>query len=121
MPTKRKADTKTAFKAKKANTETSKHDDLSATKGPDPVRESETAQQVAQTDNLESKVVSSEDAKTSSKAKIKNVKVGDSIPSITLKDHAGEDVDLADIAKDSGIVLFSYPAASTPGCTSQVR
>lgn len=45
--------------------------------------------------------------------------VGDVLPDICLKDDSSADVTLSEVAKTHGIVLFSYPAASTPGCTSQ--
>lgn len=49
----------------------------------------------------------------------KKLQVGDTLPGIVLKDEASNEVTLLDEARAHGIVLFSYPAASTPGCTSQ--
>lgn len=45
--------------------------------------------------------------------------VGDQIPDVKLDDNSSTSVSLAEVAKEHGIVLFSYPAASTPGCTTQ--
>lgn len=53
----------------------------------------------------------------------KPLNVGDLIPSVALLDSQSNEVSL--LAESSngpdtkGLVLFSYPAASTPGCTSQ--
>ncbi|MCZ4522219.1 thioredoxin-dependent thiol peroxidase [Rhodococcus ruber] len=43
---------------------------------------------------------------------------GDTAPAFTLPDADGNDVSLADFAGKKVIVYF-YPAASTPGCTKQ--
>ncbi|MDI9895683.1 thioredoxin-dependent thiol peroxidase [Rhodococcus sp. IEGM 1381] len=43
---------------------------------------------------------------------------GDTAPAFTLPDADGKDVSLADYAGKKVIVYF-YPAASTPGCTKQ--
>ncbi|KAM0755865.1 AhpC-TSA-domain-containing protein [Meredithblackwellia eburnea MCA 4105] len=45
--------------------------------------------------------------------------VGDLVPDVTLKNEDGEDVSLGALYKDNGLVIFSYPKASTPGCTTQ--
>ncbi|KAI9223280.1 thioredoxin-like protein, partial [Blastocladiella britannica] len=43
-----------------------------------------------------------------------------SIPTgLSLKDDEGNDVDLASLAESTGVVLFAYPKANTPGCTTQ--
>ena len=42
--------------------------------------------------------------------------VGDRLPDLTLSDHAGEPVALGDVTK---AVLFFYPKAMTPGCTTE--
>lgn len=46
--------------------------------------------------------------------------VGDKLPDITLKDEEDNDVQVVNLTAEKGIVLFSYPKASTPGCTTQV-
>jgi peroxiredoxin Q/BCP len=46
------------------------------------------------------------------------LEVGDAAPAFTLKDQDGAPVSLADFAGRKTIVYF-YPAASTPGCTTQ--
>ncbi|KAI8904412.1 thioredoxin-like protein, partial [Gorgonomyces haynaldii] len=45
--------------------------------------------------------------------------VGDEIPSLVLSNERGEEVNLLDEAKESGLVIFFYPKANTPGCTKQ--
>lgn len=42
--------------------------------------------------------------------------VGDRLPALTLSDHTGEPVSLGDVGK---AVLFFYPKAMTPGCTTE--
>ncbi|OZD12642.1 MULTISPECIES: thioredoxin-dependent thiol peroxidase [Nocardiaceae] len=48
----------------------------------------------------------------------KKLEAGDPAPAFTLPDADGNDVSLADYAGKKVIVYF-YPAASTPGCTKQ--
>lgn len=47
------------------------------------------------------------------------LKVGSQIPDITLVDDEGNAVNLQSEAQHSGLVIFFYPRASTPGCTTQ--
>lgn len=44
--------------------------------------------------------------------------VGDKAPDFTLRDAAGEQVSLSDFAGRK-VILFAYPAAGTPGCTTE--
>ena len=46
------------------------------------------------------------------------LEVGDTAPQFTLTDQDGTSVSLADFAS-SKIVVYFYPAAMTPGCTTQ--
>lgn len=41
------------------------------------------------------------------------IDVGDSLPSYILKNEQGEDVDVANLADEGGVVLFSIPKADT--------
>jgi peroxiredoxin Q/BCP len=43
---------------------------------------------------------------------------GDTAPTFTLPDADGKDVSLGDF-RDRKVVVYFYPAASTPGCTKQ--
>jgi peroxiredoxin Q/BCP len=43
---------------------------------------------------------------------------GDTAPDFTLTDAAGQQVSLADL-RGSKVILYTYPAAGTPGCTTQ--
>ncbi|WRT64066.1 uncharacterized protein IL334_000994 [Kwoniella shivajii] len=47
------------------------------------------------------------------------LKSGDKLPKITLKDNQGNDVDVSKLAGEKGVVIFLYPKADTPGCTTQ--
>ena len=43
--------------------------------------------------------------------------IGDTLPSVTVKDSEGQDVDLASLG--APLVLYFYPRADTPGCTKE--
>ncbi|KAH7102967.1 AhpC-TSA-domain-containing protein [Auriculariales sp. MPI-PUGE-AT-0066] len=49
----------------------------------------------------------------------KPLEIGDILPDIALKNEKGEDVSVKDLAKETGVVLFLFPKADTPGCTKQ--
>jgi len=51
--------------------------------------------------------------------KIAPIDVGDSIPSVTLKNEKNEDIDVSTLTAEKGVVLFLVPKADTPGCTNQ--
>jgi peroxiredoxin Q/BCP len=48
----------------------------------------------------------------------KRLAVGDPAPDFTLSDDTGKQVSLADF-RGRSVVVYFYPAASTPGCTKQ--
>lgn len=47
------------------------------------------------------------------------IDIGNSLPSLTLKNEKDEDVQVADLASEKGVILFLVPKADTPGCTNQ--
>ncbi|KAH7929208.1 thioredoxin-like protein [Leucogyrophana mollusca] len=47
------------------------------------------------------------------------IDIGDSLPSVTLKNEKGEDVDVGSLTSTNGVVFFLVPRADTPGCTNQ--
>lgn len=47
------------------------------------------------------------------------IDIGDTLPSLVLKNEKEEDVQIADIAREQGAVVFLVPKADTPGCTNQ--
>ncbi|QRV93182.1 AhpC/TSA domain-containing protein [Ceratobasidium sp. AG-Ba] len=49
----------------------------------------------------------------------KELQVGDVLPSLTLPNQSGTDVDIGALAKEQGVILFLVPKANTPGCTTQ--
>ncbi|KAI5478898.1 peroxiredoxin Q/BCP [Pseudohyphozyma bogoriensis] len=54
------------------------------------------------------------------KAKTASVlSIGDVVPDITLKNEDDEDLSLKELYDKTGLVIFSYPKANTPGCTTQ--
>ena len=56
-------------------------------------------------------VVQAEDAKV--------VKEGDELPAVSAQDESGTTVNLTDFKGKSGLVLFFFPKAFTPGCTKE--
>ncbi|KAG6815944.1 hypothetical protein H0H87_010051 [Tephrocybe sp. NHM501043] len=52
-------------------------------------------------------------------SKLASVEIGDVLPAVTLKNEKGEDVDIAGLAAEKGVVFFLVPKADTPGCTNQ--
>ncbi|KAJ7600611.1 AhpC-TSA-domain-containing protein [Mycena floridula] len=47
------------------------------------------------------------------------IKIGDALPALVLKNEKDEDLDVATLTKEKGVVLFLVPKADTPGCTTQ--
>jgi len=54
-----------------------------------------------------------------SKEKNMEIKIGDSIPAIALKDQNGDLFDLQATTAGKNVVLFFYPKDDSPGCTAQ--
>ncbi|KFM27179.1 Peroxiredoxin [Auxenochlorella protothecoides] len=52
-------------------------------------------------------------------SKGKKLKEGDSLPSFKLLREDDVKVDVQELAKDQGVVIFLYPRANTGGCTKQ--
>ena len=46
-------------------------------------------------------------------------KIGNLAPAFTLKNQDGESIKLRDFRDNKNVVLYFYPKASTPGCTTQ--
>ena len=46
-------------------------------------------------------------------AALSNIDIGDSLPSYTLKNEKGEDVDVATLAAEKGVIFFLVPKADT--------
>ncbi|KAJ7229309.1 thioredoxin-like protein [Mycena haematopus] len=51
--------------------------------------------------------------------KLTLIDIGDSLPSLTLKNEKDEDVEVSSLTEEKGLVLFLVPKADTPGCTNQ--
>jgi len=58
-------------------------------------------------------------AETPATPALEPIDIGDSLPSYILKNEQGEDVDVANLADENGVILFSIPKADTSGCTTQ--
>ncbi|EKM53274.1 uncharacterized protein PHACADRAFT_259507 [Phanerochaete carnosa HHB-10118-sp] len=50
---------------------------------------------------------------------VKPIDIGDTLPSLTLKNEQGEDVDVSTLTVEKGVIMFLIPKADTPGCTTQ--
>jgi peroxiredoxin Q/BCP len=44
------------------------------------------------------------------------INIGDTLPSYILKNEQGEDIDVAKLAEEKGVVIFSIPKADTCMC-----
>jgi len=51
--------------------------------------------------------------------KVTPIDLGESLPTLTLKNEKEEDVEISTLADEKGIVFFLVPKADTPGCTTQ--
>jgi len=60
---------------------------------------------------------SAEDAGDSSALPL--IEIGGNLPDLTLKNEKGEDIEIANLASEKGVILFLVPKADTPGCTNQ--
>jgi peroxiredoxin len=49
-------------------------------------------------------------------ATISPINIGDVLPSLTLKNEKGDDVEIASLAADKGVVIFAVPKADTRSC-----
>jgi len=53
------------------------------------------------------------------------IDIGDTLPSYILKNEQGEDIDVAKLTEEKGVIIFSIPKADTCTCfvmkLSQVR
>jgi len=47
------------------------------------------------------------------------IEIGDKLPDLTLKNEKGEDLKIAELANEKGVIMFLVPKADTPGCTKQ--
>jgi len=50
---------------------------------------------------------------------IKELQLGDVLPALALLNEKGQEVEVAKVAGDKGLVIFVVPKADTPGCTTQ--
>lgn len=55
----------------------------------------------------------------SAMSEVQAANVGDPAPDVTVSDDAGNKVNLASFKGKSGVVVFFYPKADTPGCTKE--
>ncbi|KAF8638635.1 hypothetical protein AX17_002060 [Amanita inopinata Kibby_2008] len=60
-----------------------------------------------------------EDSEDNQSEALASIDIGDSLPTLTLKNEKDEDVQVAELAVENGVVLFLVPKADTPGCTNQ--
>jgi len=50
--------------------------------------------------------------------KMNTLKIGDKVPNFTVTDQDGNTITMQDY-QDKKVIVFFYPAASTPGCTAE--
>lgn len=49
---------------------------------------------------------------------LKPIDIGDNLPALSLKNEKGEDVEVAELAKEKGVILFLVPKADTRAYTT---
>jgi len=54
-----------------------------------------------------------------SSAALSLIEIGGNLPDLTLKNEKGEDIQIANLASEKGVIIFLVPKADTPGCTNQ--
>ncbi|KAI9296651.1 thioredoxin-like protein, partial [Neoconidiobolus thromboides FSU 785] len=93
-------------------------------KGQEEKEEEKKEDKVVKDKEIEEKLEQVKD-KTRVTKEIENIKETDfksiTLPEIVLHNQANEEVNLESLVKDNTIVIFTYPKASTPGCTKQVQ
>ncbi|KAH9177704.1 peroxiredoxin Q [Lactarius sanguifluus] len=82
----------------------------------EPRRSARLAATTATTAKTDTEVVETTPAKTPVLA---SIDIGDTLPSYILKNEQGEDIDVAKLTEEKGVVIFSIPKADTSGCTTQ--
>ncbi|KZT35032.1 AhpC-TSA-domain-containing protein [Sistotremastrum suecicum HHB10207 ss-3] len=60
-----------------------------------------------------------EDEDAVQKPELTPINIGDSLPDITLKNEKDEDIKIAELAAEKGVIFFLVPKADTSGCTTQ--
>jgi len=55
-------------------------------------------------------------AETPAAPVLTSIDIGDSLPSYVLKNEQGEDIDVAKLTEEKGVILFSIPKADTRTC-----
>jgi len=83
---------------------------------PEPIQEEESIQEdpkEAAQDAEEPKPVSS------SEVEVKELEIGDKLPDLSLKNEKDQEVAIAHLAGEKGLVLFLIPRADTSGCNTQ--
>ncbi|KAL6299370.1 thioredoxin-like protein [Sparassis latifolia] len=73
---------------------------------------------VAHQNKAEEAATEASDAPEAAQA-LAHIDIGDSLPSLVLKNEKGEDVEVSTMASEKGVILFLVPKADTPGCTTQ--
>lgn len=69
----------------------------------------------AKADDQAEKDESAEAAEPSTPA-LARIEIGDSLPSLTLKNEKAEDIQVSELAAEKGVILFLVPKADTRTC-----
>lgn len=56
---------------------------------------------------------STEEAAGNSSSALPSIDIGDSLPELTLKNEKGEDIQIAGLASEKGVIIFLVPKADT--------
>lgn len=124
----KKADDKTTTKAKKATTKTAatkgkkKSSTSKAVSAPKPAAaapKKRAPPKARGTAAASTKKPAADKPKKEESAAVTPYKVGDIVEDVTLQNEDDKPVSLKSLYEDKHLVIFSYPKADTPGCTTQ--
>lgn len=60
-----------------------------------------------------------EEGSGESEAKLAPIDIGDALPTLTLKNEKGEDIQVAELASEKGVIIFLVPKADTRRSTEK--
>ncbi|GAA5864255.1 hypothetical protein JCM3774_001271 [Rhodotorula dairenensis] len=121
-PTKKKATTTTTVPKKKTTSSTTKAVSAPKAKAAAPKKRGPPKARDAAAPAADKKPAASKKAADKPKkeeATVAHYKVGDIVEDVTLQDEDDKPVSLKSLYENKHLIIFSYPKADTPGCTTQ--